>query len=437
MISQEALNDFIRSQRSEDNVSKLPLKDIRVIDMASVMAAPFAATLMGDFGADVIKVEPPNVPDAIRAWGVLDGGIQPFWTVFGRHKFPVTINLKSRAGKEVFLRLIEKSDVLIENMRPGTMERLGLDMDSLLTLNPGLVIGRVSGYGQTGPYAHKPGFGTLAEGFSGFTFLNAQPNGVPTNPPIALADLTTGIHLAFAIMMALRSQKRLERGGCIIDISLYEPLFGMLGANFLSYFISGEIPHSKGNELSYVAPRNNYATKDKKWVALSGATQKQFERLMELVGHPEMKDDPRYKTNEERIKDENRQVINQVIAKWIGNRNLFEILNICDEFGITVGPITTMEDISKDVHYQERESVVEIKDPISDAFFKMPSLPFRVSSAPFKIRFTGLPQGSANEVIFSDLLEYSPEQITKICKFNELSNSSKKVDDSIINRFAE
>jgi len=412
--TQDKMNFFIREQRSEKEIAALPLKDIRILDLATVVAAPFAATLMSDFGADVIKVEPPDAPDALRRWGVLEEGIQPFWAVFARNKFPVTINLKSPDGQKIFFRLVEKSDVLIENMRPGTMERLGFDMDKLLKINPGLIVGRVSGYGQTGPYSSKPGFGTLAEGLSGFTYLNAQPGGIPTNAPLALADFITGIHLAFAIMIALRGQERGVKGGDIIDISLYEPLFGLFGADFLSYVLTGEVPQPQGSELSYVAPRNNYLTKDGKWVALSGATQKPFERLMEITGHPEMKDDPRYKTNDERIKEENRRVINQVISGWIGSKNLDEILEVCDRFGITVGPVADMSFIAKDVQYKERQSYIELEDPITKTPIKLPNVPFRYLNAPGRIRFPGLPQGSANEVIFHDLLEYPLEEIERL-----------------------
>lgn len=411
MTSKKALDNYIREQRSKERTSGQLLEDIRVIDLATVLAAPFAATLLGDYGAEVIKVENPAVPDAVRKWGVLEQGLQPFWLVFGRNKFPVTVNLKSSEGKELFLKLVAQSDVLIENMRPGAMEKLGFDPKKLQELNPGLIIGRVSGYGQTGPYSAKPGFGTLAEGLSGYTYLNTQPGGVPTNPPLALADFIAGLFLSFAIMMALREQKRGKRGGRVIDISLYEPLFSLFGADFLTYCLTGEVPQPKGNELSYVVPRNNYQAKDGKWVALSTSAQKPFERLMEAINHPEMNEDSRYNTNEERIKDENREVINRVIAGWMASKSLDEIMSVSDNLGITVGPITTMEDISRDPHYKERGSWIEMEDPVTKTQVKMPNVAFRILDAPNKVRFPGLPHGSANGVIFQDLLGYSPAKI--------------------------
>ena len=208
-------------QRREENFSGLPLKGLRVIDMSTVMAAPFAATLLGDYGAEVIKVENPAIPDAPRGWGVIDEiGISPFWSVVGRNKLPITLNLRVAEGREILLDLVRSSDVLIENMRPGAMERLDLGKETLFEENPGLIIGKVSGYGLTGPYSSRPGFGTLAEGFSGFTFLNAQPDGPPTNAPMALADLIAGVHLAFAIMISLRGQTRGKCGAEVIDIAL-------------------------------------------------------------------------------------------------------------------------------------------------------------------------------------------------------------------------
>ncbi len=415
MTKKRELHEFIVDQRAKDKFAQLPLEGLRVIDMATVMAAPFAATLLGDYGADIIKVENPSNPDVIRGWGVIEEqGIAPFWSVVGRNKFPVTLNLKTPEGRRIFTDLIEKSDVLIENMRPGAMEKLGIGKDELIEKNPGLVIATVSGYGQTGPFSKRPGFGTLAEGFSGFTYLNAQPDGPPTNAPMALADFITGAHLAFAIVICLRGQERGKRGGQVIDMSLYEPLFGMLGPDFLSWFLTGEAPRPKGNELSYVVPRNNYRTKDGKWVTLSGAAQGPFERLMECVGHPEMKEDPRFKTNTERIKDENRQIINKVISEWIGSRSSEEVITTCERLSITVGPIANMKEIGENPHFLERGSVIEIEDPATGVLLKIPNVPFGLLNSPGRIRFPGLPLGSANHAIYGNLLGYSREEIERL-----------------------
>jgi len=408
------LSDFIRQQITYRQRSKLPLKDMRVIDLSTIVAASFAATLLADFGAEVIKIENPALPDGLRAWGVLDGGIKPWWSVVSRNKLPVTLNLKAPEGAKIFAELIVKSDVLTENMRPGTLDRLGFTAERLFELNKGLIIGRISGYGQTGPYASRPGFGTLAEGFSGYTYLNAERGRVPLSPPLPLADMIAGLHLVFGIMVTLRDAKRGGYGGQEIDVSLYEPLLGLLGANFLDYWLTGEIPQPWGSELSYTAPRNNYQTKDGHWVALSASAQVPFERLMDAIGRPELKTDPRFSTNEARIKEDSRAELNRLISEWFSKMNLDEALKTCAELGITAGIIANMRDIAEDPHVQERKTLVDVTDSATGKNFRMPDVPIRLQHTPGKIRFPGLPFGAANEVIYQDLLGYSSEQLEEL-----------------------
>lgn len=414
MIASSELNEYLRQQRTCREKSELPLKDIRVIDLGTVVAAPFAATLLGDFGAEVIKVENPGIPDAIRAWGVREDGLQPWWLVISRNKLPITLNLRTSEGAEVFMKLVKKSDVLIENFRSGVLDRLGFPAERLFELNKGIIIGRISGYGQTGPYAHRPGFGTLAEGFSGFTFLNAEPDGSPLSPPMPLADMIAGLHMAFAAMVALRSARRGEYGGQEIDISLYEPLLGMLGSNFLEYWLSGEIPQPFGSEMSYTAPRNNYQTKDGSWLALSASAQIAFERLMDAIGKPEYKTDPRFSTNEARIKKESRKELNRVISEWFSKMTLSEALEACEKHEVTAGIIAHMRNLAEDPHVEERKSLVDIHDPSTGKTIKIPAVPIRILNSPGEIRFPGLPFGAANEVVYQDVLGYSVEQLEEL-----------------------
>ncbi len=414
MVSGKTLSDFIRRQRTYREEGELPLKDIRVIDMGTVVAAPFTATLVGDFGAEVIKVENPNLPDAIRAWGVLEDGSQPSWLVISRNKLPITLNLKAPEGAEILAELIRKSDVLVENFRRGVLDRLGFPAERLFELNKKLIIGRISGYGQTGPYAPRPGFGTLAEGFSGFTYLNAQPGGPPLSPPLALADMIAAVHLAFAIMIALRNVKSGEDGGREIDVSLYEPLLGFLGASFLSYWLDGEIPQPHGAESDVSAPRNNYLTKEGHWIALSASAQRPFERLMDAIGKPEYKTDPRFRTNESRIKKESRAELNRVISEWFSKMTLKEALEACEKHEVTAGAITNMRDIAEDPHIQGRKTLVDINDPSTGKILRMPDVPIRLLDSPGEIRFPGLPSGAANEVVYKDLLGYSSEQLEEL-----------------------
>ncbi len=407
------LREFIREHRNKMAASDLPLKSIRVIDLGSVMAAPFAATLLGDFGAEVIKIEPPGMPDAIRYWAQV-GEHEPFWLVAGRNKFPITLNLKIPEGKKIFSQLVVKTDILFENMRPGTLDRLGFPSEELWKLNKGLIIGRISGYGQTGPNRAKPGFGTLAEGMSGFSCVNAHPGGPPTNPPMPLADYVAGTHLALGAMIALHGQKRGEKGGRELDISLYEPLLGYLSPQFLGYFLTGKNPEPMGNESDFTAPRNSFQTKEGKWVALSASSQAPFERMMDLVGHSHLKTAPGFRNNQERIQNESRAVLNRAIGEWIRHRTLQEVLAECERAGVTIGPIYTMEDISRDPHVKERGTIASVCDPITGKMLAFPNVPIRLVQCPGQIRFPGLPMGSANEVILEDLLGYSPDGIAAL-----------------------
>ncbi len=408
------LTEFIRSQRREAAQSKAPLTGIRILDLGSVVAGPFAATILADYGAEVIKIEPPNIPDAIRYWAVVEERYQPFWLFASRNKLPMTLNLKHPDGQRILAQLVEQSDVLLENMRPGTLDRLGFPAARLWEVNRGLIIGRISGYGQTGPYAAKPGFGTLAEAMSGFTYMNAHPGGPPTNPPLALADLISGLHLALGVTMALRGQKRGERGGQELDLSLYEPLFSLMGADFLIYALSGVPPTPAGNESHYTAPRNSYQTKDEKWAALSASSQAPFERLMDLVGHPELKEAVGFRNNSERIQKASREVLNRVIGDWIKARPLDTVLEECEKAGVTIGPVYNMEGIANDPHVKARGSLISVFDPASGRDIPFPETPIRLSVTPGKIRFLGLPMGAANEVVLGDLLGYGPQQIAAL-----------------------
>lgn len=404
------IRDYIREQREKTEKSNLPLKSIRVIDLGAVVAAPFAATLLGDFGAEVIKIEPPEVPDAIRYWAMV-GKYEPFWLVASRNKLPITLNLKHPEAKKIFSQLVERSDILFENMRPGTLDRLGFSAEKLWQVNKGLIIGRISGYGQTGPYRGNPGFGTLAEGMSGYTHMNAHPGGPPTNPPLPLADMIAGTHLALGAMVALRDQKRGERGGQELDVSLYEPLLGYLASQFLIYSLSGKSPEPMGNESNFTAPRNSFQTKEGRWVALSASAQAPFERMMDLVGHSELKTTPGFKNNQERLQKESRAVLNRVIGDWIRSRTLKEVLTECEKAGVTIGPIYTMEDIAHDPHVKERGTIASIYDPATEKTISFPDIPIRLLRSPGQIRFPGLPMGSANEVVLGDILGYSPQVI--------------------------
>jgi crotonobetainyl-CoA:carnitine CoA-transferase CaiB-like acyl-CoA transferase len=413
-MDSEKMKTFLREQRKGVENSKLPLKDIRVIDLGAVVAAPYAATMLGDFGAEVVKIEPRDVPDAIRFWSVVEEKYQPYWLVNSRNKLPITLNLKHPKGQKIMRQLVERADVLVENMRPGTLDRLGFTATELWKINKGLVIGRISGYGQTGPYAAKPGFGTLAESMSGYSHLNTYPGQPPTSPPLPLADMLTGIHLALGIMVALRTQKRGVEGGQEIDLSLYEPLLGFLGPEFLYYSLSGNIPEPMGNEAAFAAPRNNYQTREGKWLALSGSAQAPFERMMDLVGHSELKTKPGFRNNRERVQPESRKVLNQVIVDWIRTKTQKEVIAECEKAGVTIGPVYNMEEIAKDPHVKERGTLRAVQEPVTGKTLLFPANPIRLQGVSPEIQFPGLPMGAAIEFVLEDLLGYSAEEVAKM-----------------------
>ena len=408
------IGNYLREQRKKAEESDLPLKSVRVIDLGAVVAAPFGATLLGDFGAEVIKIEPPEVPDAIRFWARVLKDMEPFWLMASRNKLPITLNLKHPEGKKILAQLVEKSDILFENMRPGTLDRLGFSAQELWKINKGLIIGRISGYGQSGPYRNKPGFGTLAEGMSGYTYLNTHSGTPPTNPPIALADMIAGTHLALGAMVALKDQKRGERGGKEFEVSLYEPLLGYMGGQFLIYSLTGENPQPMGNESNFTSPRNSFQTKEGKWVALSASSQAPFERMMDLMDHAELKTTPGFRNNQERIQNESRKVLNRIIGDWIQARTLKEVLEECEKAGVTIGPVNTMEDIANDPHVRERGSLASVYDPASGKTLSFPGAPVRFLQTPGQVRFPGLPMGAANEVVLADLLGYSSAEIKEL-----------------------
>jgi crotonobetainyl-CoA:carnitine CoA-transferase CaiB-like acyl-CoA transferase len=246
---------------------------------------------------------------------------------------------------------------------------------------------------------------------SGFTHMNTHPGGPPTNPPLALADMVAGLHLALGVMIALRGRERGACGGQELDLSLYEPLFNLMAADFLTYSLSGVAPQPAGNEAHYTSPRNSFETQDGKWVALSASSQAPFERLMDLVGHPELKTAPGFRTNQERIQPVSRRTLNRIVGDWIRERTLATVLSACETAGVTIGPVYNMEEVARDPHYTARGSIVPVFDPATGTTIPFPNVPIRLSATPGAVRFPGLPMGAATEVILQDLLGYTPAEI--------------------------
>jgi crotonobetainyl-CoA:carnitine CoA-transferase CaiB-like acyl-CoA transferase len=367
-----------------------PLTDIRVLDCATLFAGPFAATMLGDFGADVIKVEHPRKPDPSRGHGVTKNGQGLWWKSLGRNKRTITADLKSESGRDVILRLAAEADVLIENFRPGTMEKWGLGWDELSRVNPRLVMVRVSGFGQVGPRKGDAGFGTLAEAMSGFAAMTGQPDGPPTLPPLALADGVAGLTAAYAVMVALHSRSQTGKGQ-IVDLSLIEPLLGLLGPQVTAYDQLGVIPQRTGNRTTNNAPRNTYRTSDGKWIAISTSSQSIAERVMRLVGHPEFLDEPWFATGQQRA--QHADELDAVVASWVLERTAEEALDGFSKADAAACLIYDVSDIVEDEQYKALGTIQTVADPDLGPI-KMTNVLFRLSETPGAIRFSGRGQGA-------------------------------------------
>lgn len=375
------------------------LANIRVIDAATLFAGPLAATLLGDFGADVIKVEHPK-GDAVRNHGYQKNGVPLWWKVLSRNKRAITLNLSQSTGQELMSRLLQKADVLIESFRPGTLERWNLGPDVLHRLNPQLVIARVTGFGQFGPYKDRPGFGTLAEAMSGFAAMTGEPKGAPTLPPFGLADGIAGLATASAILMALRARDRIGHGQ-IVDMAIIEPILTILGPQPTWYDQLGIVQERRGNGSVNNAPRNVYRTSDERWVAMSTSAQSIAERVMRLVGRPEIINEDWFASGAERAKHADE--LDAAVGTWIAQRPLKEVMNKFEEAQAAVAPIYDIRDIFEDPQYQALNSIITVQDPELGPL-KMQNVMFRLSETPGRISSTGRTKGADNEAVYRELL---------------------------------
>jgi crotonobetainyl-CoA:carnitine CoA-transferase CaiB-like acyl-CoA transferase len=366
-----------------------PLADIRVIDCSGLIAAPGCARYLADFGADVIKVERPDGGDPARDLGWRDtrDGVSLWWKLEGRNKRCVTLDLKSPEGLEAMLGLCDEANVLVENFRPGTLEQLGLGPDLLLARNPRLVITRITGFGQDGPYAGRPGFATLAEAMSGFAAINGEPGGAPLLPPVALTDEATALVGAFATMVALHSGV-----GQVVDANLLESMLQMMGPLPAAYGVLGYEQPRLGAGIPYSVPRSTYRCTDGSWVAISTSSEPVARRLLELVG---LGDDDRLRTNSGRAA--HREEIDDAVGDWIGARTRAEVLESLNAADVAVAPVMGMAEILRDPHVRARGAVCEVEGT------PMQGVVARLSATPGRIRWSGRALGADNEEVLGSL----------------------------------
>jgi formyl-CoA transferase len=365
------------------------LSGIRVLDTATLFAGPLAATLLADYGAEVIKIEHPR-GDPVRTHGAQRDGVGLWWKMLGRGKKAVTLYLGSPEGQELFRRLAADADVVIENFRPGTLERWGLGYDDLREINPRLVLARVTGFGQTGPYAKRPGFGTLAEAMSGFAAITGEPDGPPTLPPFGLADGIAALTTAFAVMTALRAREETGRGQQI-DLAIIEPILTLLGPQIITYDQLGELQKRTGNRSHNNAPRNTYRTRDGSWVAISTSAQSIAERVMRLVGRPEFIDEPWFATGAQRA--EHADELDEAVGSWIAERDRDEVVKAFEEAQAAVAPIYDAADIMADPQFEALGTIATVPDDELGPL-RMQNVLFRLSETPGRIESAGPPLGA-------------------------------------------
>lgn len=375
-----------------------PLSGIKVLDLATLFAGPHLATNLGDFGADVIKVEHP-VGDPVRRHGHSKDGQPLWWKSLARNKRSITLNLSKPKGAEILKQLAADADVLVENFRTGTLERWGIGWETLHALNPRLIMARVTGFGQTGPYARRPGFGTLAESMSGFAHITGEVDGPPTLPPFGLADGICAMTGTWAVAFALLERHRSGKGQ-MIDLAIYEPILAILGPQPTVYDQLGVVQNRSGNRSYNNAPRNTYRTRDGKWVAISTSGDNIARRVMELVGHPEVIAQPWFGNGGERAKHADE--LDAMVGGWIVERDADEVIKAFEAAEAAIAPIYSVADVMVDPHFVQRQSVVSVPDATLGEV-KMTNIPARLSRTPGTIRSTGPALGAHNEEIYNGL----------------------------------
>ncbi|MFF7562962.1 CaiB/BaiF CoA transferase family protein [Streptomyces pseudovenezuelae] len=380
-------------------MTETPLHGLRVLDTATLFAGPLAATLLGDFGAEVVKIEHPTKPDPSRGHGPSKDGIGLWWKVLGRNKHTITLDLSKPGGRTTFLRLAASADVVVENFRPGTLEKWDLGWPELSAVNPRLVLTRVTGFGQFGPYAHRPGFGTLAEAMSGFAAITGEPDAPPVLPPFGLADSIAGLATAYAVMTALAARERTGEGQ-VVDMALIEPILTVLGPQPTWYDQLGHVQERTGNRSANNAPRNTYRTADGTWVAVSTSAQSIAERVMHLVGRPELIDEPWFATGAERAA--HADVLDAAVGSWIARRSRADVLAAFEKAEAAIAPIQDVRDVLADPQYQALDTVTTVDDPDLGPL-RMQNVLFRLSSTPGAIRWAGRPHGADTDEILREL----------------------------------
>ena len=387
-----------------DETAAGPLDGVRVLDLSRLVAGNMLTLFLADFGADVIKIERAGHGDDLRSWR--EAGQEIYWKVYGRNKRSLVLDLKQESGRASFMRLVGTAQILVENFVPGGLEKMGLAPEALMEINPRLVIVRISGWGQTGPYRHKPGFGTLVEAMSGYAHLNGFPDKPPALPPLAMADMVAGVYGAAGVLTALRTAERTGVGQ-VVDLSLFEPIFSFIASEAAKYRVTGEATMRAGNQSTHTAPRNVYACSDGMFVAMSGSMQSMAMRIFETMGRPELKDDPRFCTNDARVA--NREELDAIIGAFVKARTQADNLALFEKAGVTVGPVYSVADLLDHPYVTGREAIVEVEDR-DNGSLPMHNIIPRLSASPGRFRRPAPRLGEHTEEILSELRKDSGDE---------------------------
>ena len=391
--------------------AKGPLFGYRVIELGQLLAGPFAGCMLGYFGAEVIKIESPNGGDPIRNWRQMKDGTSLWWYSLARNKKSVTIDLKTKAGIELVKQLIDTADIVIENFRPGVVENWGIGPEEFKQSNPKLVYARISGYGQTGPYASKPGFASVCEGISGFRYVNGHPDQAPVRPNLSIGDTISGIHAALGICLALLEQKNSGKGQ-VVDVALYESMFNLMEAVVPEYDGANVIRQPSGSTVTGIVPTNTYKCLDGKYVVIGGNGDSIFVRLMTAAGYPDMACDPALSSNAGRVGHEVK--IDQALSSWCAENDSVSILAILDENAVPGGPIYNVEDMVNDEHFKARGLFESVE--INGEALKIPAILPKLSNTPGATRWAGPALGSHTHDVLGSLLGLSGEKLTQLAQ---------------------
>ncbi|WAH37089.1 CaiB/BaiF CoA transferase family protein [Alicyclobacillus dauci] len=395
----------------DEQNNQQPFDGVRVLEVGTLLAGPFTGRLLADFGAEVIKVEPPDRPDPLRKWGKEKNGHGLWWPIQSRNKKSITLNLRVPEGQEVFRELAQEADIIIENFRPGTIEKWGLSYDTLSERNPGLIMVRTSGFGQTGPYSKRAGFGSVGEAMGGLRYVTGFPDRPPARLAVSIGDQLAALYATIGCLTALHERTRSGKGQ-VVDTALYEAVFATMESLVPDYLLAGYVRERMGNEIPGVAPSNIYATQDGTHIVIGANADTVFKRLCEAMRRPDLSTDPKYATHHAR--GENMKELDALIESWTRGMNAKECLALLEQYGVPSGLIYTVKDMLEDPHYQAREMFVNVPHPIFGDF-PMPGIVPKLTRTPGGIRWAGAEvMGQHNEEVYMGLLGYPKERVEEM-----------------------